>query len=259
MKIFQLVLQTIPRPYLIKMSYLARPLLAAWLRGTRYTDPINGKSYRRFLPYGYGKQRPNVLSPGTLSLERHRLMWLYLKEQTDFFTKPMKVLHMAPEQCFLKRFQKLDNLDYTTADLYSPIVDVKADILQLPFEDNCFDLVFCNHVLEHIEDDARAMAELYRVMKPGGMGIFQVPQDLGRPTTYEDPGITAPEERAMHFGQYDHVRVYGMDYFDRLRKAGFEVREIEYAKRLPGELVDKFRLAKGEILPVCFKPGSDLA
>ena len=259
MKIFQLVLQTIPRPYLIKMSYLARPLLAAWLRGARYTDPINGKSYRRFLPYGYGKQRPNVLSPGTLSLERHRLMWLYLKEQTDFFTKPMKVLHMAPEQCFLKRFQKLDNLDYTTADLYSPIVDVKADILLLPFEDNCFDLVFCKHVLEHIEDDARAMAELYRVMKPGGKGIFQVPRALGRPTTYEDPCITAPEERARHFGQYDHVRVYGRDYFDRLRKAGFEVREIEYAKRLPGELLDKFRLAKGEILPVCFKPVSNLA
>ncbi len=258
MKIFQLVLQSIPRPYLIKMSYLVRPVLAAWLRGSRYTDPINGKSYRKFLPYGYGKQRPNVLSPGTLSLERHRLMWLYLKEQTEFFTKPMKVLHMAPEQCFLKRFRKLKNLDYITADLYSPIVDVKADILQLPFDDNSFDLVICNHVLEHIEDDAGAMAELYRVMKPGGTGIFQVPQDLGREATYEDPGITEPEERAKHFGQYDHVRVYGRDYFDRLRKAGFEVREIPYAKRLPVELADRYRLAKGEILPVCFKPESDL-
>ncbi len=258
MKIFQLVLQSIPRPYLIKMSYLARPVLAAWLRGSRYTDPINGESYRKFLPYGYGKQRPNVLSPGTLSLERHRLMWLYLKEETEFFTKPMKVLHMAPEQCFLKRFRKLKNLDYITADLYSPIVDVKADILQLPFDDNSFDLVICNHVLEHIEDDARAMAELYRVMKHGGTGIFQVPQDLGREATYEDPRITEPQERAKHFGQYDHVRVYGRDYFDRLRKAGFEVSEIEYAKRLPGELTDRYRLAKGEILPVCFKPESDL-
>ena len=254
MKIFKFVLNTIPRPYLIKMSYLARPFLAFWLKGDTYTDPIDGKSFKRFLPYGYGQQRPNVLSPSTLSLERHRLLWLFLKNETAFFHKPLKVLHMAPEQCFLSLFKKMKHLDYTTADLYSPIVDVKADILDLPFNDNEFDIVFCNHVLEHIEDDSKAMKELFRVMKPGGMGIFQVPQELAREKTYEDSNINTPEDRAKHFGQYDHVRIYGKDYFNRLRKAGFKVDEVDYSKTLSPELVEKYCLAKGEILPVCFKP-----
>ncbi len=253
MKAFQFVLNTIPRPYLIKLSYLARPVLASWLKGSTYIDPIDGKSFRKFLPYGYGEQRPNVLSPSTLSLERHRLLWLYLKNETDFFTAPKKVLHMAPEQCFLSLFKKLPNIDYITADLYSPIVDIKADILALPFKDNSFDIVFCNHVLEHIEDDKKAMNELYRVLKPGGMGIFQVPQDLKLENTYEDFNIITPEERAKHFGQYDHVRIYGKDYFERLRNIGFLVNEIDYSITLSAEEVDKYRLAKGEILPVCFK------
>jgi len=254
MKLFKFVLNTIPRPYLIKMSYLMTPFLSVWLKGDRYTDPIDGKSFKRFLPYGYGQQRPNVLSPGTLSLERHRLLWLYLKNETGFFDKPLKVLHMAPEQCFLSIFKKMKNLDYTTADLYSPIVDVKADILDLPFKDQEFDLIFCNHVLEHIEDDNKAMKELYRVMKPGDMGIFQVPQEIERETTYEDPNITTPEDKAKHFGQYDHVRVYGKDYFDRLRNVGFKVEEVNYSLKLSPDLVEKYCLAKGEILPVCFRP-----
>ncbi|MFD1315380.1 class I SAM-dependent methyltransferase [Namhaeicola litoreus] len=253
MKLFSHILNTLPRPYLIKVSYLIRPVLAAFLKGSDYTDPIDGKSFRTFLPYGYGEQRPNVLSPSTLSLERHRLLWLFLKNETDFFNSPKKVLHMAPEQCFLPLFKKMKNLDYTTADLYAPKVDVKADILKLPFEDSTFDFILCNHVLEHIEDDARAMSELYRVMKPGGMGIFQIPQDLNRAKTYEDFSITSPEERAVHFGQYDHVRVFGRDYFDRLRSAGFTVKELNYSAQLSEEQIDKYRLTKGEILPVCSK------
>ena len=255
MKLFKLILNTIPRPILIKVSYWVRPLLAFYLKGSTYTDPIDDKSFRKFLPYGYGSQRPNVLSPSTLSLERHRLLWLYLKNETDFFdaSKPKKVLHMAPEQCFLGRFRKLKHIELITADLYSPIVDVKADILALPFEDNEFDMIFCNHVLEHIEDDHKAMQELYRVLKKGGMGIFQIPQDISREKTYEDFSITSPEERAKHFGQYDHVRVYGRDYFDRLRAVGFEVHEVDYSQQLSEKEIDRFRLMKGEILPVCLK------
>ena len=237
MKIFKLVLNTVPRPYLIRMSYLASPFLSLWLKGDKYTDPIDGKSFRKFLPYGYGKQRPNVLSPSTLSLERHRLMWLYLKNETGFFNDSLKVLHMAPEQCFLSIFKNLENLDYTTADLYSPIVDVRADILKLPFEDDSFDVVFCNHVLEHVEDDARAMSELYRVMKPGGFGIFQVPQEMERENTFEDPQITSPEERAKQFGQYDHVRIYGRDYFDRLNKQQLERGLVKRLEQLGHKVV----------------------
>jgi predicted SAM-dependent methyltransferase len=253
MKIFKFILNTIPRPILIKVSYWVRPLISFYLKGSTYTDPIDNKSFRKFLPYGYGQQRPNALSPSTLSLERHRLIWLYLKNETDFFTAPKKVLHIAPEQCFLKVFKSQKNLNYTTADLYSPIADVKADICDLPFEENSFDVVFCNHVLEHITDDKKAMSELFRVLKPGGMGIFQIPQDLTLETTYEDFSITNPEERKKHFGQYDHVRIYGKDYFNKLRNVGFKVTEVDYSKKISQDLLIKYCLVKGEILPVCTK------
>lgn len=252
-RIFKYILKVFPRPLLIKLSYLARPLLVLFLSGKRYTDPIDGRQFRRFLPYGYEKPRENVLSPSTLSLERHRLLWLYLQNETDFFTKQYKVLHFAPEQAFYKRFRKLKNLDYTTTDLNSPLADVKADICNLPFEDNTYDVILCNHVLEHIPDDTKAMAQLFRIMKPGGWGIFQIPQDLDREKTFEDPTITDNKERARIFGQYDHVRIYGRDYFDKLRAAGFKVTEIGYASQLTQEEIDKYRLAKREIIPLASK------
>ncbi|WP_397363598.1 class I SAM-dependent methyltransferase [Olleya sp. R77988] len=252
-KLFKLILNTIPRPLLIRLSYVARPILAFFLKGNTYTDPIDGKSFKRFLSYGYGTQRDNVLSPSTLSLERHRLLWLYLKNETTFFSAEKKVLHFAPEQCFLKRFRALDNLEYTTTDLLSPIADVKADICDLPFEDNSYDIILCNHVLEHIPDDTKAMQELFRVMKPGGYGVFQIPQDLNRQTTFEDNTITDKKERAKIFGQYDHVRVYGHDYFNKLRDIGFMVNEVDYTATLSAEETKKYCLAKGEIIPVVYK------
>ena len=254
-KLFKLILNTIPRPLLIRLSYVARPVLALILKGDQFTDPIDGKSFKTFLPYGYGKQRNNVLSPSTLSLERHRLLWLYLKNETDFFnaTEKKKVLHFAPEQAFYKLFQNQKNLDYTTTDLFSPLADVKADICDLPFKDNSYDVILCNHVLEHIPDDTKAMQELYRVLKPGGMAILQIPQDLSRTTTFSDDSITNQKERAAIFGQYDHVRIYGLDYFDKLRSIGFTVIEEDYTHKIAPELVEKYCLAKGEIIPVCFK------
>lgn len=253
MSVIKYILNTIPRPYLIKMSYWVRPFLALYLRGKKYEDPIDGKTFRKFLPYGYGSPRANVLSPSTLSLERHRLLWLYLTRETDFFSKPLKVLHVAPEQAFYKRFKKQKNLTYITTDLYSPLADVKADLCALPFEDDSFDVIFCNHVLEHIPDDAQAMRELYRVMKKGGWGIFQVPQDVNRVHTFEDDTITDPAERTRIFGQYDHVRVYGLDYFDRLRQVGFEVEEIVYSTHFTAEEIERYRIVPQEILPLCKK------
>ncbi|APG60204.1 class I SAM-dependent methyltransferase [Christiangramia salexigens] len=252
-RIFKLALNTIPRPILIRSSYLVRPFLKLYLKGNRYTDPIDGSSFKRFLPYGYENQRGNVLSPSTLSLERHRLLWLYLKNETGFFKKPLKVLHFAPEQAFYKRFRKLSNLDYTTTDLNSPLADVKADICNLPFEEESFDFILCNHVLEHIPDDKKAMQELYRILRPGGMAILQIPQDLEREETFQDDSITDPKQRAEIFGQYDHVRVYGRDYFDKLRNIGFKVEEVDYTSTLDEKLIDRYRLAKGEIIPVCSK------
>jgi len=252
-KVFKTILNTIPRPILIRASYFVRPILALALKGNRFTDPIDGKSFKTFLPYGYENQRNNVLSPSTLSLERHRLLWLYLKNENNFFSKDLKVLHFAPEQAFYNRFKKQKNLNYTTTDLESPLADVKADICNLPFESDLYDVILCNHVLEHIPDDTKAMQELYRVLKPGGMAILQIPQDLSREKTFEDNSIIDKKERAKIFGQYDHVRVYGRDYFDKLRSIGFKVDEVDYTAKLSKEEVEKYCLAKGEIIPVCYK------
>ena len=154
--VFKFFLNFFPELFLLRISFLFRPFLKLIYKGSRYKDPIDGSTFRKFLPYGYQNQRPNVLSPSTLSLERHRLLWLFLKNETDFFTKPHKLLHFAPEQAFYKRFKKLKTFHYTTTDLNSPLADVKADICDLPFEDESFDVVLCNHVLEHIPDDTQA-------------------------------------------------------------------------------------------------------
>ena len=230
-----------------------RPFVAFFLRGNTYTDPIDGKSYRRFLPYGYAKVRENVLAPGTLSLERHRLFWLYLKNETTFFSAPLRVLHFAPEQAFVQKFKKQKNLTYTTTDLNSPIADVKADICDLPFKDNSFDFIICNHVLEHIPDDTKAMQELYRVLAPSGTAIVQVPYDAKREITFEDNTITDQSERTRIFGQYDHLRVYGMDYFKKLSSIGFDVNALDYTSSISSDDIERYRLCKGELLPVCKK------
>ncbi|MET3731339.1 class I SAM-dependent methyltransferase [Moheibacter stercoris] len=248
-------MNVLPRPMLIRLSIWARPILVWMYRGNKFTDPIDGNSYKAFLPYGYEKQRQNVLSPGTLSLERHRLMWLYLQQETNFFSAPLKVLHMAPEQSFYKRFRALKNLDYTTCDLDSPIADVKADIQNLPFENDSFDVIFCNHVLEHVEDDKKALHELYRVMKPGGWGILQVPIRYQQEKTFEDPTITDRQVRIEKFGQYDHVRVYGRDYYEKLAAIGFLVEQVNLSENLTDEEIKRFALEKNEILPVVRKIG----
>lgn len=249
----KIVLNTIPRKLLTRLSFLLKPLIKIYLYGNKYTDPIDGSSFRKFLPYGYNKIRKNALSPSTFSLERHRLLWLYLENETDFFEKKMKVLHFAPEAAFQKKFKKLKNISYDTIDLDSPLADIKADICDLPIKNDSYDFILCNHVLEHIIDDNKAMKELYRILRKNGKGIFQVPLNMELKKTYEDFSITDPKERNKAFGQYDHVRVYGMDFFERLKNVGFKVEKCEYTSKLSEEEKIKYCLPKKEIIPVCRK------
>ena len=253
-RLFRSLLNRVPRPWLIRLSRISRPLWEPFFRGKGFTDPINGKNYRRFLPYGYIRLRPNALSPGTLSLERHRMLWLYLQSHTSWWNEEKKVLHIAPEQIFYKLFRKNPRWDVTTLDLYSPLADIKADIRQMPLEDQVYDLVFCNHVLEHIPEDRQAMQEIYRVLKPGGTAVLQIPLDSRRQETFEDPGITDPEERTRLFGQYDHVRVYGMDFFDRLQEVGFITEAIAVKDLFTPDEIRQFALDADEILPLAHKP-----
>jgi SAM-dependent methyltransferase len=200
------------------------------------------------MPYGYHKIRENVLCPNCLSLERHRILWLFLKNKTDFFTGFHEVMHVAPEQCFYERFRKMNNLEYTTVDLDSPIADVKADVQSLPFDDDTYDVVICNHVLEHVEDLTRALSELLRVLKPAGYAILQVPFDTKHETTYEDPTITERKEREKHFLQYDHLRLFGRDYPQVIEKAGFRIDHENYMNEITDEMKQKFRLPDFEFM-----------
>ena len=252
-KLIKLILNTFSRTFLIKISFVFQPILGFFLKGNQFTDPIDGKSFSTFLPYGYNNLRKNALSPSTFSLERHRLLWLYLKNETGFFDKKIKLLHFAPEQSFYKRFKKLSNIQYDTIDINSPLAMIKADICDLPIKDNTYDFILCNHVLEHILDDDKAISELYRVLKKNGVGIFQVPIDMKKEFTFQDDSITDKKERNKIFGQYDHVRVYGKDYFTKLKNAGFKVQEIDYTKNLSKDEIYRFSIVKGEIIPVCTK------
>jgi SAM-dependent methyltransferase len=174
-------------------------------------------------------------------------LWLYFKDRTDLFDTNHRVLHIAPESIFARIFQRMPQLDYITADLSSSQVSTKADITNIPCKDNVFDVVLCNHVLEHVPDDQRAMRELFRALAPGGWAILQSPVDVERAETFEDPTITSPEDRERVFGQHNHVRVYGRDYKGRLEKAGFNVQIDSYAKDLEPHVVSKYGLQEEEI------------
>jgi SAM-dependent methyltransferase len=228
-------------------------ILGLFYRGKKFQDPIDGVKYRKLLPYGRLTVRKNALAPNSMSLERHRLIWLYLKRKTDFFTSQKKVLHIAPEYCFLKPFRRLRNIEYVTADLISPWADVKLDVQSMPFAENSFDLVLCNHVLEHVDDDKKAMAEILRVLRPGGFAILQVPMDLSMEQTLENPEYNTPELREKYYQQRDHLRLYGRDYAQRLASVGFDVLEDDFVLQLPSHEVEYYALPKDEILYIARK------
>ena len=248
------VIRYVPRKYLQRVSRWALRILALFYRGNQVECPISGKSYRKFLPYGRIHPRENALCPDSQSLERHRLMWLYLKEKTDFFTAAHRVLHIAPEDCFIHLFEKMSHLqEYITADLESPLAKVKMDIHAIPFEDNRFSVVFCNHVMEHVDDDLQAMREIYRVLAPGGWAITQSPINYELVETYEDATITTARAKEKAFGQDDHARLYGRDYPQRLAMAGFRVVEEHFVQEMPPEKVKRYALPANEIIYLCCK------
>lgn len=221
-----------------------------------YTDrfcPVCQNSFDRFLPFGR-KHRENARCPNCNTLERHRLLWLYLHHKTDFFHKPLKVLDVAPMSSLAKRFRALPHIDYLSIDLRSPAAMQHMDITNLQLETDLFDCIFCYHVLEHIPDDYQALRELYRVLKPGGTAILQVPVRTFLRHTQDGAHIDDPQERLRLFGHPDHRRNYGRDYRQRLESIGFAVHADNFAAALPRNDRHRYSVAKSEVLYICRKP-----
>ena len=241
-------------------AYRKRQEIKSYL-GEDVVCSICHSKFKQFAPFGL-VTRENARCLHCGSLERHRLLWKYLHSNTNIFDggSQKRLLHFAPEKMFYDVFSQNKNILYTPCDLFPEAYDhkgkvkvIRVDITNIPFEANHFDAIICSHVLEHIIDDRLAMSELYRVMKKGGWGIFQVPLDYSRTATYEDFSITTPEEREKAFGQIDHVRVYGQDYKNRLKQVGFEVKEDEYVKSFSEEELFKYGLMASELIYYCRK------
>jgi len=223
--------------------------------------PISGKYYDEFIPLFNEKDRHVPLrnqariSPDLGARDNLRLQWLYLQNETQLFNQETKLLHVAPEYCFYHHFKKIKNIKYFPVDKcnkkYTRDVGY-ADLTDLNFAANTFDMIICNNVLEHLMDDIKALSEMYRVLKPGGIAIITVPIDTNRDKTYEDNSITAPKDREREFGQWDHIRYYGLDFPDRLKNSGFIVEKVFYAEKFSNTDFVKFGLINEPIF-VCHK------
>ncbi len=247
------VLRNIPRKVIQLFAHRLLRIYGFFLKGNQVYCPICEKSFAKFLPYGRLNPRENALCPSCLSLERHRLMFLFLKNETNFFVTTPKLLHIAPEYCFIDLFEKLLGEHYITADIESPLAKVKMDLHRIPFPDNSIDVVFCNHVMEHVNDDKKCMQEIKRVLKPNGFALIQSPQRYDLATTYEDSSIIDPKEREIHFLQDDHLRIYGRDYGDVLANSGFTVEPIHLIEKLGLAESKKMALPLDEIIYLCTK------
>ncbi len=253
MNIASVVRKLLPKQIRPLFRKLYRRMLCVWYWGHRVACPCCDRQFRSFRPYGTPK-RHQALCPYCGALERQRLLWLFLKNRTHFFQKPLCVLHVAPPTVFLRRFQLLPH-DYLPVDLNSPLAQMRLDVMHLPFDDASFDVILCNHVLEHVWDDRQAIKELYRVMKLGGWAILQVPIDLEKNETFEvdDPARLTDQQRIALFGQKDHVRQYGLDYRERLEQVGFSVEVDFYWQELGSTLVAKHALMCEEPVFFCHK------
>lgn len=189
-----------------------------------------------------GGYRDEAFCPACWANDRERLLFQFLQSTPHLTPKQGVVLHIAAESVLRSFFSARADLTYITGDLMRTGMDVTLNIQHIPLPDNSVDLVVCNHVLEHVDDDHAALAEFYRVMKPGARAILQVPVALALDETYENWAITDPHERELAFGQDDHVRLYGADYPDRLTQAGFQLDQISWRERpeLFGDNAERF-------------------
>lgn len=239
--------------------------------GNNYYCPFCKHSFRKMRAGGFDHavnremeitgagRRENMLCPACYSTDRDRLIYLYLKYQSSLLEEKARVLHIAPSTALHGLLRSCKNIDYRIGTkyhegFYYPGDIELLDIADLKYHADYFDVIICNHVLEHIPDDRKAMKEIYRVLKPGGWALLQVPVSTKLLKTYEDPSVIDPEERSRKFGQFDHVRIYGKDYPERLSRVGFVVEQKNpYINRWNVEDLDKYAINPKEVLFIAKK------
>jgi SAM-dependent methyltransferase len=214
----------LPRPVSYGLIYakyqLMRAVRTRQYLGGPYSCPVCESRLKRF-----EVMEGTAWCPICEAGERHRVDWVFMRDHTNLLDgRPRRMLHVAPEMVFIQKFNAIPNLAYLSADLETPRAMERMDLTDIAHPDNSFDVIYCSHVLEHILDDRKAMRELYRVCRPGGWGLLQVPVTVER--TLEDASAVTPQQRMQLFGQEDHVRRCGLDYPDRMREAGFQVTHV---------------------------------
>jgi len=239
----------IPRGLRNRMHRALRPVLRMVFFGFRHECPCCGARLSLLLSFA---GRANARCPVCLSLERHRWIWLYIRDKTDLLDgRPKKMLHVAPEPQMSRLFRRADCLHYLSADLNDPKAMVRMDITDIQFPDDTFDVIYCSHVLEHVPEDTKAIREFFRVLRPGGWAILDVPIKADK--TFEDPTVTSPQERERLFGRHGHVRKYGPDFKDRLTRAGFSVTVDRSVRNLVDRDIRRYGLTENQDLFFCTK------
>ena len=232
-------------------------ILQFTLKGNDVECICCGGKFLSFLPAGIVK-RANAKCPKCGALERHRTIWMFFKNETNLFSSKLDVLNVAPEKLFYKKLNSLKNISYTSIDLQPESYDygsktIAMDLTDLKFKEKSFDVIICNHVLEHIPNDAKAMSEMFRVLRQDGWAVINVPVNNNSGTTIEDVTINDPIKQLELYGQPDHVRVYGKDYVTRLENAGFKVKVIPYTKAFTHNERFKFGFKLEENIYLCTK------
>ena len=222
---------------------------ARLFQGKQYYCPLCENRLNLFLKL---RRDYHLFCPICLSLKRHRFVWLFMKHYTDLDNGlPKKLLHIAPQLSVSQSLKNIENLEYISGDLYDKNAMVKLDICNIKYPSNTFDVILCCHVLEHVEDDQKAIREMSRVLKPDGWAVVMVP--ITSSITYENPSIKSPVEREREFGQFDHLRRYGPDFVDRLKENGFSVQEFKANELVDEVQITRMGLFANEILYFCHK------
>lgn len=272
-----IVKQQLPRWAGYQLKKIILGVRSIIYRGNAFYCPICQHGYSKFFDGGFdlpvieqmqiigAGKRKHIICPGCASNDRDRLVFMALKSPDLQLLPAGKILHIAPEPAlvgFLQKKQQSDGntyvmgVKYHEGFYYDNSVQL-IDLTSLKFNDNTFDLLICNHVLEHIDDDEQAMREIFRVLKWEGKAILQVPWTPLLEKTYENEAIIKPEDRETHFGQFDHVRLYGKDYADKLRKVGFKVEKLTVNALIPKDKArEKLALNSKEVIFVATKPST---